>query len=91
MIALLVTLTEAEILNNLNAYGPYIEMLLKKRQFSEDFLEKTSAWYDSWVCLKHQKSLSREFCIRVLLDKPTDSADNWTSLNDIDYYFEKSK
>jgi hypothetical protein len=60
--------------------------LLTTRQFSAEFLAKTIGYYDSWICLKTQKNLSAEFCFKYLFNNDTDSADNWTDLNDIIVY-----
>ncbi len=65
--------------------------LLTKHQFSEKFLAKTIGYYDSWICLKTQKNLSAEFCFKYLFNNDTDSADNWTDLNDIIVYLNQQE
>jgi hypothetical protein len=81
-------LSENEIINTIK-YLPYINIYLRERQFTEDFLSKTIEYYDSWNCLKYQKNLSPYFCFRYLYDNKTDSADNWTDYNDIITYLSK--
>ncbi len=63
--------------------------LLSKYQFSQEFLIKTVAYYDSWKCLRYQNNLSPEFCFKYLYDNDTDSADDWTDYNDINEYLLK--
>ncbi len=70
---------------------PYIQNYFSNRQFSEDFLSKTLQYYDSWICLRYQKNLSPYFCFKYLYDNKTDSADNWTSYNDIMKYLNKQE
>jgi hypothetical protein len=77
---------EKELLDNPNKLT-FMNNLLFKHQFSEEFLIKTIGYYDSWKCLKSQKNLSLKFCVMYLYDNKTDSADNWTSYNDLEQYF----
>ena len=80
------TLSEEEILGNSRILS-ILGILMYDRQFSIPFLEKTTEWYDSWICLRTQKGLTPQFCFRYLFDNGTDSADNWTDFNDIVRYF----
>jgi hypothetical protein len=84
----LIAKSEKELLED-TIYYPYISSLLKYRQFSEDFLSKTIYYYNSWDCLKYQKNLTPYFCFYYLFDNNTDNSDNWTSYNDIEYYFQQ--
>lgn len=79
---------EEELLNNPDKLS-YMNNLLSKHQFSEDFLIKTIDYYDSLKCLRTQNNLSPYFCFRYLYDNNTDSADDWTDYNDIIEYLEK--
>ena len=63
--------------------------LVTNRQFSEEFLELTIGYYDSWRCLRTQNNLSPYFCYRYLYDNDTDSADNWTDYYDVLNYLKK--
>ena len=63
--------------------------LLKKHQFSEEFLIKTRIYYDSWKCIRSQNNLSPEFCFKYLYDSEYDSADDWTDYKEIEYYLVK--
>lgn len=76
---------EEELLNSPEKLS-YMNNLLRKNQFSEDFLIKTIHYYDSWKCLNSQKNLSPFFCFRYLYDNDTDSADDWTDYNQIYEY-----
>jgi hypothetical protein len=67
----------------------YMNNLLSKYQFSQEFLIKTVGYYDSWKCLRYQNNLSPEFCFKYLYDNDTDSADDWTDYNDIKEYLLK--
>jgi hypothetical protein len=80
---------EKELLESKNQLS-YIYNLLSTRQFSEEFLIKTSGYYDSWRCLRTQNNLSPYFCFRYLYDIDTDSADNWTDYYDVIRYLKKS-
>jgi hypothetical protein len=82
------TLSEDEILKDETILS-CLNSILYRRQFSLDFLSKTSEWYDSWQCLRSQKSLTPEFCFRYLYDNGTDSADDWTDYNDVKKYFDR--
>jgi hypothetical protein len=82
------TLPEDEILKD-ESFLSCLGSSLYLRQFSLDFLAKTSEWYDSWLCLRSQKGLTPEFCFRYLYDNGTDSADDWTDYNDIKKYFDR--
>lgn len=81
----IIKVSEEEILSKKD-YLLQVNIYIKYRQFSEDFLLKTIEYYDSWNCLKYQKNLSPYFCFRYLYDNKTDSADNWTDYNDIINY-----
>ncbi len=70
---------------------PSLQYYMYHRQFSEAFLAKTVEYYDSWICLKTQNSLTPYFCFRYLYDNDTDSADNWTDYNDIVKYFARTQ
>ena len=67
----------------------FMNNLLFKYQFSEDFLIKTIIYYDSWKCMRSQKNLSPYFCFRYLYDNTTDSADDWTDYTEIYNYLKK--
>jgi hypothetical protein len=84
----ILNVSEVELLNH-KEYNKFINIYIKYRQFSEEFLTKTIDYYDSWNCLKYQKNLSPYFCFRYLYDNKTDSADNWTDYNDIINYLSK--
>lgn len=86
----ILNLTENEILNRKDLL-PYLQNYFPNRQFSEEFLSKTINYYDSWICLKYQNNLSPYFCFKYLYDNNTDSADNWTSYEDIIKYFDKQE
>ena len=78
---------EQELLNNPDKLS-WMNYLLTKHQFSEDFLIKTIEYYDSWKCLRWQNNLSPYFCFRYLYDNNTDSKDDWTDYNQVkDYLF----
>ena len=79
---------EKELLNDKSKLS-YMNNLLFKHQFSEEFLIKTIGYYDSWKCLRSQKKLSPYFCFRYLYDNDTDSADDWTDYNEIKEYLTK--
>ena len=79
---------EKELLNNESKLS-FMNNLLFKYQFSEDFLIKTIEYYDSWKCLRSQKNLSPSFCFTYLYDNQTDSADDWTDYNQIYDYLKK--
>jgi hypothetical protein len=79
---------EKELLNDESKLS-FMNNLLSKYQFSEDFLIKTILYYDSWKCLRSQKNLSPYFCFRYLYDNETDSADDWTDYNQIYDYLKK--
>lgn len=83
-------MSEQDLLNKKD-YWPYMNNILKLKQFSEDFLSQTVEYYDSWVCIKYQKNLSPYFCFRYLFDNKTDSADNWSDYNDIVNYLSKQE
>ena len=71
---------EQELLNNPDKLS-FMNNLLTKYQFSEEFLIKTIDYYDSWKCLRSQQNLSPYFCFRYLYDNIYDSADDWTDYN----------
>jgi hypothetical protein len=79
---------EMDLLNDPEKLS-YMNNLLSKYQFSQEFLIKTVGYYDSWKCLRYQNNLSPEFCFRYLYDNDTDSADDWTDYNDIKEYLLK--
>ena len=68
----------------------FMNNLLSKYQFSEEFLIKTRIRYDSWKCIRRQNNLSPYFCFRYLYDTPEyDSADDWTDYQEIYQYLKK--
>jgi len=76
-----IDLVEQELLNNPSRLS-YMNNLLNKYQFSENFLIKTRIYYDSWKCIRTQNNLSPYFCFYYLYDTPEyDSADDWTVSN----------
>ena len=79
---------EMDLLNDPEKLS-YMNNLLSKYQFSQEFLIKTVGYYDSWKCLRYQNNLSPEFCFKYLYDNDTDSADDWTDYNDIKEYLLK--
>jgi hypothetical protein len=79
---------EQELLNEPDRLS-WMNYLLTKHQFSEEFLIKTICYYDSWKCLRWQKNLSPLFCFKYLYDNDTDSADDWSDYNDIKEYLLK--
>jgi hypothetical protein len=79
---------EIELLNDPDKLS-YMNYLLTKHQFSEEFLIETICYYDSWKCLRWQKNLSPYFCFKYLYDNDTDSADDWTDYNDVKNYLLK--
>ncbi len=79
---------EKELLNDESKLS-FMNNLLFKYQFSEDFLIKTIMYYDSWKCLRSQNNLSPSFCFTYLYDNQTDSADDWTDYNQIYDYLKK--
>lgn len=80
---------EIDLLNNPNKLS-FMNNLLMKYQFSEEFLIKTRIYYDSWKCIRRQDNLSPYFCFRYLYDTPEfDSADDWTDYNEIYEYLKK--
>lgn len=68
----------------------FMNNLLSKYQFSEDYLIETISYYDSWKCIRTQDNLSPYFCFKYLYDNDTDSADDWTDYNTI-YKYLKNK
>lgn len=66
-----------------------LNYILYNHSFSEAFLAKTIEYYDSWICLKTQHTLTPAFYFTYLYDNDTDSADNWTDFQDIQQCFEK--
>jgi hypothetical protein len=58
---------EKELLNDESKLS-FMNNLLFKYQFSEDFLIKTIYYYDSWKCLRSQKNLTPYFCFKYLLE-----------------------
>lgn len=79
---------EKELLNDKNKLC-FLHNLLSTRHFSEEFLELTIGYYDSWRCLRTQNDLSPYFCFRYLYDNDTDSADDWTDYYDVLRYLKK--
>ena len=79
---------EKELLNNESKLS-FMNNLLFRHQFSEEFLIKTIVYYDSWKCLRSQNNLSPYFCFHYLYDNKTDSADDWTDYNEIYEYLKK--
>jgi hypothetical protein len=80
---------EIDLLNNPNKLS-FMNNLLMRYQFSEEFLIKTRIYYDSWKCIRRQDNLSPYFCFRYLYDTPEfDSADDWTDYNEIYEYLKK--
>ena len=66
---------------------PWMNNLLYKHQFSEEFLIKTRGHYDSWKCLRTQSNLTPYFCFYWLYDRQEyDSADDWTDYNQVTEY-----
>jgi hypothetical protein len=82
-------LSEEELLQS--NYLVCMNYLFHYRQFSEDFLIQTREYYDSWICLKTHKNLSAKFCFEHLYDSPFDSADNFTSYDEIEIYLMKTQ
>lgn len=80
---------ENEILNDKNQLI-IMNYLLKKFQFSEEFLIKTKDYYDSCLCIKTQKNLSPFFCINYLYNQD-DSNDDWVDYNQIYKYLKNLK
>ena len=65
----------------------YMNNLLLKHDFSEEFLIKTRGYYDSWKCLRTQSNLSPYFCFYWLYDREEyDSADDWTDYTEVNSY-----
>ncbi len=54
----------------------FMNELLEKYQFNEDFLIKTVEYYNPKKCLDTQWYLSPYFCFRYLYDSDTDSSDD---------------
>jgi len=80
---------EKKLLNDKNELST-MNNLLRKYQFSEEFLIKTRLYYDSWKCLKTQTNLSADFCFKYLYDRPDlDSADDWSDYNDVYRYLKQ--
>lgn len=79
---------EIELLNDPDKLS-WMNYLLTKHQFSEEFLIQTIGYYDSWKCLRWQKNLSPYFCFKYLYDNEFDSADDWTDYNDVKEYLLK--
>ena len=80
---------ELNLLNNPNNLC-FMNNLLMRYQFSEEFLIKTRIYYDSWKCIRRQDNLSPYFCFRYLYDTPEfDSADDWTDYSEIYNYLER--
>jgi hypothetical protein len=67
----------------------FMNNLLFKHQFSENFLIKTICYYDSLKCLRSQNNLSPYFCFRYLYDSQYDSVNSWTDYNDVSEYLKK--
>jgi hypothetical protein len=68
----------------------FMNNLLQKNQFTEEFLIKYRLYYDSWKCLRNQTNLSPYFCFRYLYDtQEYDSADDWTDYNDVLRYLKE--
>ena len=65
---------------------PIINILIKKRQFSEKFLFKFIDAIDPYICLKYQKNLSINFCFDNLYNKM--KPDGFICFNDITDYFQ---
>ena len=65
---------------------PIINILIKKRQFSEKFLFKFIDAIDPYTCLKYQKDLSIGFCFDNLYNKM--KPDGFICFNDISDYFQ---
>ena len=55
---------EMDLLNDPEKLS-YMNNLLSKYQFSQEFLIKTVGYYDSWKCLRYQNNLSPEFCFNA--------------------------
>jgi len=64
---------------------PIINILIKKRQFSEKFLFKFIDAIDPYICLKYQKGLTPNFCFDNLYNK--EKPDGFICFNDILDYF----
>ncbi len=80
---------EKDLLNN-PVQLSCMNNLLRKYQFTEDFLIKTRIYYDSWKCIRTQNNLSPYFCFYYLYDTPEyDSADDWTDYAEIEQYLKK--
>ncbi len=79
---------EQELLKNSEKLS-WMNNLLFKHQFTEEFLIETIGYYDSWKCLRSQTNLSPYFCFRYLYDNSTDSADDWTDFPTIEIYLKK--
>ena len=65
---------------------PIINILIKKRQFSEKCLFKFIDAIDPYTCLKYQKDLSIGFCFDNLYNKM--KPDGFICFNDITDYFQ---
>jgi hypothetical protein len=80
---------EKELLEDHNKLS-FMNNLLFKYQFSEEFLIETRIYYDSWKCLRSQNNLSPYFCFYYLYDRQEyDSADDWTDYNQVYAYLIK--
>ena len=79
---------EIDLLNDPGKLS-WMNSLLSKHQFSEEFLIKTIGYYDSWKCLRWQNNLSPEFCFKYLYDNDTDSSSDWTDYNEVKEYLLK--
>jgi hypothetical protein len=64
----------------------FMDELLEKYQFPEDFLIQTVEYYNSKKCLETQWNLSPYFCFRYLYDNDTDLSNNWSDYHSIFKY-----
>ena len=64
---------------------PIINILIKKRQFSENFLFEFIDVIEPYICLKYQKGLSPTFCFDNLYSR--NKSDGYICFNDIIDYF----
>jgi hypothetical protein len=67
-----------------------IDYYLREHQFSEEFLIKYIDYINEFKCLKYQKNLSKDFVMKYLYDKPSNSSDNWVSIDDVNNYFSQN-
>jgi spore coat polysaccharide biosynthesis protein SpsF (cytidylyltransferase family) len=87
---LILNMNDEEIINMINNTNCIsTKGILIKRQYSEEVLLALHGIADSWEILKTQHNLSPYFCFKYLYDCPLDSADDWTSYDEIVSYLKK--